>query len=615
MLEEPILPLKKNNPTGDIKQAELLLDRYQMEIAYSDDKRVWLEGNYGTGKTVVALKKLELLCEGLKDNEVIYYINFARKSPLDFVMKQMFEKNGNVKPIKGQFSLSNTINLQILKKERKLSTKNVHLIVDEYGTEDLSTEEANSLGQILREEKQFINSTVLIAAQPIEINTVDNFFENGIKTQFSHKKHEFEKLIQIMGMKKKILRNVMRTTVEINTLVEITQLYLDDQSNQHVRLQSEFKSRSHINMFKLPQNSSSKVSSPVSPVSSDSPKIVRATPPFQSKEVAHHGLGKTESIKMKSNSSFHSTSSKQISFPLQNASPKSSSSVSVTSDDSSNPATSSPVFQPQRVTADYYQLHKLIPTVEKPTNLEDKGSYQETVTQYRYPCKSQIGHSIKGHLPRLIKLTNASNEFQQIALIASVLEKIIPVERTAIIHLEADDPPRWLKSLFQLADRLAMTTNTEEFLTNASKNFVLVKNLSFLRGLEFSDVLLILDSNEHHVRQFIPEAIARCSSNLSILIKPIPTHETDTVEDLVNEWERHNDNMPIIEILKIGFCDKTSCNSMRCHRRVYCVDESSSSYNVHKNNRQYTHFLTEIQRTYQGIQPDYAKISAEAKAL
>ena len=73
--------------------------------------------------------------------------------------------------------------------------------------------------------------------------------------------------------------------------------------------------------------------------------------------------------------------------------------------------------------------------------------------------------------------------------------------------------------------------------------------------------------------------------------------------------------MPIIEILKIGFCDKTSCNSMRCHRRVYCVDESSSSYNVHKNNRQYTHFLTEIQRTYQGIQPDYAKISAEAKAL
>ena len=58
MLEKPILPVKKSNSTGYIKQAELLLDRYQMEIAYSSDKRVWLEGNYGTGKTVVALKKL-----------------------------------------------------------------------------------------------------------------------------------------------------------------------------------------------------------------------------------------------------------------------------------------------------------------------------------------------------------------------------------------------------------------------------------------------------------------------------------------------------------------------------------------------------------------------------
>ena len=92
MLEEPILPLKKNNPTGDIKQAELLLDRYQMEIAYSDDKRLWFEGNYGTGKTVVALKKLELLCNGSKGNEVIYYVNFASTSSLDFVIKQMFEK-------------------------------------------------------------------------------------------------------------------------------------------------------------------------------------------------------------------------------------------------------------------------------------------------------------------------------------------------------------------------------------------------------------------------------------------------------------------------------------------------------------------------------------------
>ena len=57
-LEQPVLPVIENDASGNIKQAELLLDRYQMEITYSDEKRILLRGNYGTGKTVVALKKL-----------------------------------------------------------------------------------------------------------------------------------------------------------------------------------------------------------------------------------------------------------------------------------------------------------------------------------------------------------------------------------------------------------------------------------------------------------------------------------------------------------------------------------------------------------------------------
>ena len=164
MLKDPILPVKKNDATSNIKQAELLLDRYQMEIAYSDDKRIWLVGNYGTGKTVVALKKLELLLKILKDKEVIYYINFAGKSYLDFVIKQKFKNNEKVRTIRGGFSLSNIVNTQILRKEREVDTKNIHLIVDEYSSQDLSTEEATSLGKIFREEEEFKHSTVLIAA-------------------------------------------------------------------------------------------------------------------------------------------------------------------------------------------------------------------------------------------------------------------------------------------------------------------------------------------------------------------------------------------------------------------------------------------------------------------
>ena len=78
----------------------------------------------------------------------------------------------------------------------------------------------------------------------------------------------------------------------------------------------------------------------------------------------------------------------------------------------------------------------------------------------------------------------------------------------------------------------------------------------------------------------------------------------------------HNLIKRIVDVLEIGFCDKTSCNKIKSHQSVYCVDEKYSSYKVHENNRLYRNILTEIKRTYDhGIKQNYAKRSAEAKAL
>lgn len=140
-----------------------------------------------------------------------------------------------------------------------------------------------------------------------------------------------------------------------------------------------------------------------------------------------------------------------------------------TSNGSSNPATRSPPFQSQsQLEIDYYQLHKLIPPT--PTTFTDQGYYQKTMTKYRYTCESQIGHSIKGPLPQLVKLESSVDRFERVALIASVLDKILKpaeTERTAVFHFELCDPPHWLKSLFQTANlipNLAMTIEPEQFL-------------------------------------------------------------------------------------------------------------------------------------------------------
>ena len=117
--DKPALPVPEKEPVGNIKQPELFSDRYQMKIAYSDKKRILLTGNHGTGKTVVALKKLELLYQGLKEEEVIYYLNFAGKSNLHLEVMEKTKSKNKVKVIKGGTSLSNIINSKSLPEEKK----------------------------------------------------------------------------------------------------------------------------------------------------------------------------------------------------------------------------------------------------------------------------------------------------------------------------------------------------------------------------------------------------------------------------------------------------------------------------------------------------------------
>ena len=569
--QEPVLPVTEQDATDNIRQAELLLNRYQMEIAYSDDKRVWLEGNYGTGKTVVVLKKIELLLKALKDKEVIYHVNFARKSPLDVVIKQRFEKHENVMSIKGEYSLSYIVKRQILPKESGKGTKNIHLVVDEYNSQDLSTKEVESLIPILNEE-ELINSTVLIAVQPIKIDRVDNFCENGIKRQFSETKHDLKKLITDTGIKVKILKNVMRTTVQINKLVEFTTEFLHEQSNRCVRKRQHDGVTSSL------------------------------------EEVTDREFDKKKQKEKNFNSSFQSTSI-ESNFPL-----------SVTSEDSSNRATRTSPLQPEKL-IDYDECFQLVHT----ENIEDNESYQETVTSFSYTFESQIGHDINGPVPRLILLPTLTNLSEQVALIAAVFYEVIagkkPI-RIAVIHLEPEDPPLWLKSLFQLkkiSEIVTVKITAEEFFKDADKNCVLMKKLVFLRGLEFSKVLLILNSNEHHLRHLIPEAITRCMKDLTILIRP-PVHRNHlryTVDDLVIAWDGALGN-DVLGKLKIEFCWEASCNSKKVQQKSYCNDETlfGACYRFHQNSKLYKGFLEEIQLKKIGnVQPEYIEKQKEAEAV
>ena len=166
------LPNFTRNVTSQIEQACLLLNPKQMEILYSSCNCVILKGNFGTGKTVILQKKLEELAQKLTEKQIIYYINYDRKSnaltEVKNFIKHICPKNPNRIKILGNkdgFQMSGIF--QSISKEVGQSIKSVHVFIDEYNGEDLTRSEVELL-KINLQEGHFKDSTIFIAAQPIE---------------------------------------------------------------------------------------------------------------------------------------------------------------------------------------------------------------------------------------------------------------------------------------------------------------------------------------------------------------------------------------------------------------------------------------------------------------
>ena len=535
-----VIPIPQKNPKDNILEAELLLNRYQMEIVYSNHNRVLLTGSYGTGKTVVIHKKMELLQKTLKDKEFIYYINFEHKSDLDRNFRLRMKKDEKIKVLKGGFDLSYIIKSQILPKEEQNGTETIHLMVDEYDTQSLSIREAYHLTEIFTNQIQFKNSTIFIATQPIEISRVAYKNVKGKEQAISEEKHMLGELKKIMHVCN--LKYVMRTTVEIYTLASITQNYLNEKSNQYIH-----NPQLHCNQIHSPPNKRRKISS---------------------------------------------TETSNNTMPEKDF---------------------------QRIDHDVF--YKLADTPNKVSNT----NCQRLVSSYRYNLESKIGHNITGPLPQLIKVPESANCSQQMALIAFFLNGILKIstKRVAIIHFETKTPP-WLKQLLQLThfQGLKITSDPGKYksldLDQDKKKIesVLLTDYRCVKGLEFSHVLLLLSLNEYHLRQFIPEAMTRCMSNLSILIVPSHTEfsQSETFSALVNEWERTNrlqENNPILEIIELKFCSNPIC---RTKVDDYCKDGSNKC--VHEFTKFYEDLYKEIKYSgIQSFQSDNGKEKEEAVSL
>ena len=501
-------------------------------------------------------------------------------------------------------------------KEDKIDTKNIHLIVDEYNLQSLTPEESKKLYQIFTKLEQFENSTLFIALQPIKIDRFNFFTIAGKRQKSLYEQHAFEPLKSIMTEYE--LKYVMRTTIQIYTLAEITQYYLSILSNQYIHShQSNKISSSYSKILKRKFESSP----------SDSRKWVRLSP--------NSGPISNRPSNITSDNSCDSSNPGLEIVPIDlqeridddklisgEIHPETSShkSASVVSSSSSIASVIPSISGSSQCSSSaMIDFDKSCKSASTPSNKGEK-NLPKTVISYSYTCDSAIGHNIDSPLPILIEFQKTYNYKRLLALIVFFLKKIIHIESKsiAILHFESTNA-LWLYQLLQLEscfENLTLTDDVEKFLAKRSdKNMVLVNSYDTVKGLEFSEILLILEKGEYYLKQYIPEAITRCTSNLSVLIRPSWENKnrnlSNTVKNLVDYWKERNmasseKKKCILKLLTLGFCSNKSCIKFN-KKSTSCPDTEGSSeipsfYGVHTHTKWCKGLFEEIDKKIVPIQ-------------
>ena len=252
------LPTFTEVPNEQMKHVLVLLTPAQKRILDSGDKHLIVQGPYGSGKSILARKKLHMLSDKLKDSkkkEQVHFICFDSQSALLSEVGRSPNVMTHVK--KGGEKLSEIVRY-ILK---LANSEGVNLIVDEFDGENLDREEAATLNSFF--EEKFRNAVVFLVPQSMEK-------ERHVSIEEKEEKEENNMFHLLKTMKQVYLTLVMRNSVAISNLIKVTQNFLKQQETIYRHPSEEGASKDSTGLNKKP---AALVVSSSNPISKEAVKI------------------------------------------------------------------------------------------------------------------------------------------------------------------------------------------------------------------------------------------------------------------------------------------------------------------------------------------------------
>ena len=559
-LQKKGLPEVTDDTSQQFKQTYFLFTPQQMKIHFSNAKHVVIQGSYGSGKSMLGLKKLELIWKNRRKDDKLVYINFDSKSNLHYVMEKNVKdyvkiSSRKIKRINGIRNILDAPDRLIylcrnsagenlstilqdtvsLKKSKPAEAKtNYHLIVEEYDGETLSQDEAAKITKLVR-DGGLMESNIILLAQPLTKRRSLSIGEESYERE-TGMFHELKDIFKIVK-----LEEVLRCSNKICGITKSTQNFLQNK-------ESVFKIMDNLTFEQRQQ-----------PEGIEKHTVSYSAPMSNNLEV-----GTSANSEMKADE-------KLLAMDLDQAFKKST-------------------------------------TLQKINAAEN-----EIVSKFGFLCEPRQGVDIEGIKPNLFELSEDIDLGSEVAVVslALVLKESIDINETITVLHMADEQPKILRRTIQLFmkldERFSYTEDIERYLQRKkSSRMIFSSNFRSVNGMEFDHVMIVVSQSEYYLQCFLPQVISRCTYDLTFVLLPkdemdieevflqepsavssrIRDDETkETVANVIEELKRESSVKQVI-VVECKACEKS------CDSSISNETDNGERFIVHTHSDQYKEHLS-----------------------
>ena len=574
-LQEKSLPTQTDDKSQQFKQTYFLYTPQQMDIHFSNAKRVVIQGSYGSGKSILGLKKVELIWKRLKHNEKIIYINFDLKSKLHFLTEENLKKYARIpsRKIKRTNSIGNILESPgqsiyvchnkagvklsvILEETAKLNMNiseiakiNFHLIIEEYDGETLSLDETAKVTELVK-GAGLLESNIVLLAQPL---TKKRSWSLG-KKSYERETCMFEKLESTFKIVK--LTEVLRCSNEICSITKSTQSFVQNKDSVFVTEMDEpllaheqqDDDKNHMISLTTPESNYPDTGLSVMLETSRNEKALNLSDDIsQTNESLDHGV-------------------------------------------------------------DLDQVFKRSSSLQ-----EDNASKSKIISKFGFLCEPKQGVDIKGLKPNLVEFSEETKSTSDMVVVSLslVLKYFIGKNKATTVLYMAPEQPGTLRKTIELLQRLPgesflHTQDIEAYLKKTRQSKVIFSsNFRNVNGMEFDHVVIVVSQSEYYLKYYLPQAISRCTYDLTIVLLPeeqmkikksfLPesynissgtrgVETKETVGNLIEELKREC----LLNQLVVAECKI-------CEENCYCFSnetDNKQTFGVHTHSVQYKNYLS-----------------------